>query len=170
MGAMGTTSTDVAASSGPIPVEKMRRPTSSSGLNWSSESRAARLARSSLVSPVSGSAMSPIDPETSTTSSTWADFRWRDHTSSSSTMTPGSGTCSSVWGWSGSTPLAGVTGSPTGTSGLPGRKPNSSTRSWFSGRWTKSWKRRAASASASSTHSASRTKNGLSEKSVPSSG
>ena len=67
--------------------------------------------------------------------------------------------------------LAAVMGSPTGTSMLPGRKPKSRTRCWFSGRCTKSVNSCAASACSGVTHSASaRMKKGLSLKSVPSSG
>ena len=81
------------------------------------------LARSSLVAPVSGSATSDIEPEMSTRSSTRAGLRWSCQSSSSWVSTSGSGTSSSVWGWSGSTPLLSSMGLPIDTSGFPGRNP-----------------------------------------------
>ena len=69
-----------------------------------------------------GSAASPIEPDTSSTSATRAFLRCVDHSSSSLVSTAGCGTSSSVCGWFGSTPLAATIGSPMATAGLPGRK------------------------------------------------
>jgi hypothetical protein len=61
-------------------------------------------------------------------------------------------------------------GAPIATCGLPGRKLNCRTRSWFAGCCTKSWKSWAPCRISSVTHGARRMKKGLSEKSVPSLG
>jgi hypothetical protein len=115
-------------------VEKIRSATSSSPLNWSSASMAARLARSSFVSPESP-AGSPMEPETSTSSITLAGFRCSAQRSSTPIITSGAGTSSVVFGCEASTWLAATIGFPIATEGLPGRNPKSSTRFWFSGRW-----------------------------------
>ena len=82
-----------------------------------------------------------------------------------------SGTSSRVWGWSGSTPLSAAIGSPMATSGLPGRNPYSQHPLLVLGLLHELLEQLGALAPrSSSTHSASRMKNGLSEKSVPSSG
>jgi hypothetical protein len=86
------------------------------------------------------------------------------------TSTSGDGTSSSARGSLGSTPLAALTGSASGTLGLFGRNPNSSTLAWFSGRCTYSSNALAATFCSGVTHSVSRMMNGLSENRVPSLG
>jgi hypothetical protein len=93
---------------------------------------------------------------------TRADLRWLAQSSSRRASTSGSGTSSRVCGVAGLTPLASLIGAATGTSSIPGRKPYSSTRSWFSGVCTYSTKAVAASFCCASTHSASSTISGLS--------
>ena len=153
-----------------ISVEKIQRPTSSSGLNWPSALTAACLARSSLVGPPSPPAGSPIDPDTSITIITRAALRFWPHRSMRPTRTGGAGSSSRVWGWSGSTPYFASIGAPIATWGLPGRNPNRSTRFWFAGCWTYCSNFAAAFFSLALTHGASTVKKGLSEKSVPSFG
>ena len=95
-------------------VVKMRNPTSSSSLNWSREATAACLASSSFVVEDPGPDGSPIEPDTSITSSTRAALRCSAHLSSTSTRTAGSGTSSTACGWAGSTPLAATIGRTDG--------------------------------------------------------
>ena len=64
---------------GCMSVVKTQRPTSSSGANSSSESIAASLANSSLLAPEPATG-SPMEPETSITTSTCARFRRSDQT------------------------------------------------------------------------------------------
>src|SRR3546814_1695509 len=59
-------------------------PTSSSSLKSTRAVIVADLARSSFVAPVAGSATSPIEPDTSITSSTRAGLRWSSQSSSRS--------------------------------------------------------------------------------------
>src|SRR5437763_1758227 len=72
-----------------MPVEKMRRPTWSLGLNWPRAWTAACLARSSLLVPLP--ALSPIEPDTSITSSTRAGLRSWPHFWLLLTSTAGAG-------------------------------------------------------------------------------
>ena len=120
--------------------------------------------------PSASATGSPIEPEMSSTSSTRASLRSWAHESRMPTSTSGDGTSSSAVGWAGSTPFAATIGSASGTAALFGRKPYSSTACWFSGSCTNVSNAAAAAFSSSSTHSVSRTMNGLSENSVPSSG
>ena len=113
---------------------------------------------------------SAIEPETSITSSDPAALRCCSHGVEQLDQDGRLGHLEHVWGWFGSTPLAGVIGSPMATDGLPGRKLYCSTLAWFSGCCTKSSKSCAACCCSAVTQGASRTKKGLSEKSVPSFG
>ena len=111
-----------------------------------------------------------IEPDVSSTSRTFAGLRSSRHAFFSAASTRGSGSPRTRSGCDGSTPLAAVSGGWGFALRSDGRKPYRAAvdASMFSARYLP--KLAAPARCAALTHGALRTRNGLSEKNVPSAG
>ena len=137
---------------------RSRRPTSSSALNWSSDVDRRLLGQLELRVARSSAACSPIEPDTSMTSSTAAPLRCVAHRVEQPGSTAGFGQVEHASGAGrGRRRWRRRSGRRRRPSGLPGRKPYCNTCCWFSGCWTKSSNCARRLAASALTHGASST-------------
>ena len=142
--------------SGVIWSEKIVRPTLSCRPTLRKKLASPPFARSRRFS-------SAIEPEVSTTSSTFAGLRSSRHARRTASSTRGSGRPSTRFGCAGSTPFSFETGGTGSSSRLGGRKPDRAASSGVISSSRNCWKRSAPWRCAGRTQGASSTMNGLSE-------